>query len=462
MAKTATYRQYDGSNWVDVYFKTSASQVGESSTLYFLRPATHTVNGKSFYGTTHQGITLYASDIKISSSDTTTVSAQLAKYLPLSGGTLTGNLTIGSTSATKTLTINGSSTVNGNSTVNGKLSIGSSYINDDNNDAYFVNNVDVHGELSVDGSTFINNSLEVTEDVTPTTTNVPSLGTSSKKWNSVYSTNVYADYIGKSSSYQLTLPEKAGTVALTSDIKIYNNATTSVAGLMSSTDKSRMDSMWSVWSADGTGDTLINKVEEVLNAFASMTEGADLATLLSNKLDKAGGTISGNLTITGTLNTGNITVPDISADNVYADYIGKNSSYRLALPSKTGTVALTSDIPSLSDYATQEWVTNQSYLTTTSAANTYLKLSGGTLTGDLSLGTNKITALTGTIWGLTCDSLYIEDGGYITYTDDSENTYEISLPSNAGTIALTSDVTTVYTGTTTPTGMKTGDIWIYG
>lgn len=68
--KQATYKQFNGTDWDTIYFKTSAGQVGESSTLYFLRPATHKVNGKSFYGTTHQGITLYADDIKMDSSST--------------------------------------------------------------------------------------------------------------------------------------------------------------------------------------------------------------------------------------------------------------------------------------------------------------------------------------------------------------------------------------------------------
>ena len=72
--RSATYKIYNGTDWDTYYFATSAAQVGESSTLKFLRPATHTVNGKSFLnGTTHQGITLYSTDIKRSSSDGTTI-----------------------------------------------------------------------------------------------------------------------------------------------------------------------------------------------------------------------------------------------------------------------------------------------------------------------------------------------------------------------------------------------------
>ena len=77
--KNATYKIYNGTDWDTIYFKTSAGQVGESSSLVFLRPGTHKVNGKTFMnGSTHQGITLYATDIKMSSdSDASTISASV-------------------------------------------------------------------------------------------------------------------------------------------------------------------------------------------------------------------------------------------------------------------------------------------------------------------------------------------------------------------------------------------------
>ena len=65
-----------------------------------------------------------------------------------------------------------------------------------------------------------------------------------------------------------------------------NTATQGANGLMSSTDKTRVDSMWNVWSADGTSDTLVNKVQEVLAVFENYKEGDNLATILSNKVNK--------------------------------------------------------------------------------------------------------------------------------------------------------------------------------
>lgn len=76
--RNATYKIYNGTDWDIYYFKTSAGQVGETTTLNFLRPSVHKVNGKSFWsGTAHQGITLYGTDIKMSSSDSTTLQAAI-------------------------------------------------------------------------------------------------------------------------------------------------------------------------------------------------------------------------------------------------------------------------------------------------------------------------------------------------------------------------------------------------
>lgn len=79
----ATYKKYNGTDWDTIYFKTSASQVGESNgTLNFLRPNTHKVNGKSFWsGSAHQGITLYGTDIKVNNSSTSITIAQAINNL---------------------------------------------------------------------------------------------------------------------------------------------------------------------------------------------------------------------------------------------------------------------------------------------------------------------------------------------------------------------------------------------
>lgn len=98
---------------------------------------------------------------------------------------------------------------------------------------------------------------------------------------------------------------KAGTAAATRNTK----------GLMSSEDKTRLDSIWNVWSSDGDDDTLVNKVEEVLKVFETYTEGNDIVTVLSDKASLTGSNtytgdnifsgktnINGSLTITANTN----------------------------------------------------------------------------------------------------------------------------------------------------------------
>lgn len=87
---------------------------------------------------------------------------------------------------------------------------------------------------------------------------------------------------GSGPSRSINLPDNDGTLALD------GVATASSKGLMSTTDKSHLDSMWNLWSADGTNDTLVNKIEEVLTAFSNFPESSNIVTLLSNKQDKVG------------------------------------------------------------------------------------------------------------------------------------------------------------------------------
>lgn len=63
----------------------------------------------------------------------------------------------------------------------------------------------------------------------------------------------------------------------------HDNATSTADGFMSKEDKANHDKMWTVWSADGTGDTLVNKVEEVLEVFENYPEADNLVTVLATK-----------------------------------------------------------------------------------------------------------------------------------------------------------------------------------
>lgn len=47
--------------------------------------------------------------------------------------------------------------------------------------------------------------------------------------------------------------------------------------------ETKVTSMWNIWSADGTDNTLVNKVEEVISVFNNYPEGTDIVTALAGK-----------------------------------------------------------------------------------------------------------------------------------------------------------------------------------
>lgn len=104
-------------------------------------------------------------------------------------------------------------------------------------------------------------------------------------------------------------------------------ATTSANGLMSSTDKTRLNSIWDVWSADGTDDTLVNKVEEVLTVFNNFPESSNLVELLAAKVPTS-------RTINSKALTDNITL-------TYSDVGAASSSHDHTLSIGNGPVSPT-------------------------------------------------------------------------------------------------------------------------
>lgn len=75
----ATYKRRNGDAWDDIYFKTSAGQVGVSSSRKFVTTSTKVNNVSFTLDSSGDGasVTLYAGDIKISSSDNTTIASKL-------------------------------------------------------------------------------------------------------------------------------------------------------------------------------------------------------------------------------------------------------------------------------------------------------------------------------------------------------------------------------------------------
>lgn len=116
-------------------------------------------------------------------------------------------------------------------------------------------------------------------------------------------------------------------------------ASTSANGLLSSTDKSHIDSMWNLWSADGTNDTLVNKVQEVLAAFDKYPEGSTIVDVLASKVNTTttvnGHALSSDVTVSKSdVGLGNV-------DNVKQYSASNPPPYPVtSVNSKTGVVSL--------------------------------------------------------------------------------------------------------------------------
>lgn len=77
-----TYQRYNGTDWDTLYPKTTAGQVIQSTSRVFLHPTSNTINGKTFGSLsgdtwTASAITLYGTDIKMSTTDNTTLQAAI-------------------------------------------------------------------------------------------------------------------------------------------------------------------------------------------------------------------------------------------------------------------------------------------------------------------------------------------------------------------------------------------------
>jgi hypothetical protein len=76
-------------------------------------------------------------------------------------------------------------------------------------------------------------------------------------------------------------------------------ATTSLSGLMSATDKTNLNTLMALFDSDG--DNVVNTIAEILAIFNAYPEGADLVTVLASKVDKTqkvnGKALSGDIVI---------------------------------------------------------------------------------------------------------------------------------------------------------------------
>ena len=157
------------------------------------------------------------------------------------------------------------------------------------------------------------------QNIYPRTNNSATLGTSSYKWNNVYATTFTGNLTGVASeaskaravswlvngtetgvagsatqpiywkdgipvatTYTLakSVPSDAQFTDTTYDV-VKDDSTK--AGLISTETYTQVKTMWNLWSADGTEDTLVNKIQEILKVFENYPEANNLTTVLSGK-----------------------------------------------------------------------------------------------------------------------------------------------------------------------------------
>lgn len=115
--------------------------------------------------------------------------------------------------------------------------------------------------------------------------------------------------------------------------------------------------------------------------------------------------------------------------------IPRTPGYTITIPTKDGTIALTSDIPSLTGYATESWVTNQGYST---FSGSYNDLTNKPTIPDAVSGTNDGTNWTSLTIGNTTYNIPSGGGSYSAGTgiDITNNTIAI----DSTVVALKSDI----------------------
>lgn len=381
---SSEYSIYDANNskWVSYSLRTNATDIVlNSANRLFIQNDSHTINGKKFYsvnGSTYtaQSITLYSTDIKLRSKDNTTV------YEALSG--------LSNTIAD----------------INGK----------------YASTTEVNNQISTLSNNISNMYLKLAGGTITGELRI-SNGSGDEQHPYIVSDTNDGETI-------ILLPTSTGdTVTLATDVI----ATKSSKGLMSNTDKSHLDSMWNLWSADGTNDTLVNKIEEVLTAFNNFPESSNIVTLLADKQNK---------------------VPTLGSKTEPV-YISSSGTFSACSAYAGGTAVTLNG-------ASKAGNTASFYAPTTAGGDGQLLMSGGssgrpewlTPTYADKSGDNTFVGINTFTSGIVLDS----PTPTTLFSDSSKLKYSVS--GTTYTIASTSDIPTVTVSTTAPSSPRAGDIWI--
>jgi hypothetical protein len=229
-------------------------------------------------------------------------------------------------------------------------------------------------------------------------------------------------------TYTYTLPGATGTLALTSDLSAYVTLATpqTITGAKTFTANTNLDGYVTSSNAmDITGIfSMLNKT-----GYAASTGRTILTTNSSG----------GYGTLTYTFGTSVLSVLSLPIGN-----------YTYTFPSSTGTVALTSDIPSLSGYVPYVGATGSLYMGSSYLVSAKAFVTSGSGGGAYLKLLNALTAATPESDGVKLSSvgsvdLVISSNTYnstlVTSGNTANRTY--TFPNASGTIALTSNIPTL-------------------
>ena len=147
------------------------------------------------------------------------------------------------------------------------------------------------------------------------------------------------------------------------DIPTYTEATQVLSGLMSATDKKRLDDIYLlVGEETGDADEFVNTIREVLQTFENFPEGSDIASLLASKADKtalASKADKTDIKVTSVASrTGDIVLTKADVGLSLVDNVKQYSAENeppypvVSVNSKTGKVTITAEDLSLGAVAT--------------------------------------------------------------------------------------------------------------
>lgn len=126
---------------------------------------------------------------------------------------------------------------------------------------------------------YVDSALDFAKDYTDTEVNKIKTGTyTSYKASRDGSGNII------SQTYE-TKTDSLAKMERSNLVSILGNATQSIAGLMSDTDKTRLDVLYALLGTESDSDTVVNTINEVLAIFDQYPEGADLVNTLAGKVN---------------------------------------------------------------------------------------------------------------------------------------------------------------------------------